>query len=72
MALDVDGVGVVSLEGDDRHGIAVVEGRGRVDEESDVGVGCGSDATRDGGLGEPWPDGGRGVAHGRAVVQFQG
>ena len=72
VALDVDGVGVVALEGDDVELVAVVQRRGGVDEQGDVRLGGGGDAARDGGFRQSRPDGRRRVAHGRAVVEFEG
>ena len=71
VALDVDGVGVLALERDDVEAVAVVQRRGRVDQQGDVRVGGGGHAARDGGLGQSRADRRRGVAHGRAVVEFE-
>ena len=71
VALDVDGVGVVALERDDVEAVAVVQRRGRVDQQGDVRVGGGGDTARDSGLGQSRTDRRRRVAHGRAVVEFE-
>ena len=69
---DVDGVGVLALERDDVEAVAVLERCDRVHEEGHVRVGGGGHAARDGGLRQPRADRRRRVAHGRAVVEFQG
>ena len=72
MAQHVDGVGVVALEGDDGDAVALVERRRDVDQQGDVGVGGGGHAARDGGFRQSRADRRRGVAHGGAVVEFEG
>ncbi len=80
VAQDVDGVGVVTLQGDDGDLVALVQRRGEVDEAAERRSACGvrrarpggRDAARDGGFRQARADGGRRVAHGGAVGELEG